>query len=90
MEIYCQNVNGLRTKTSQILRAVSESDVEIFMMTETNLDGSMMDNEIFTDDFMVFRNDRNENNNINQKHSGGGVLIAVARAISSERVTIRE
>lgn len=71
-------MNGLRTKSSQMLKEVAGSDANIFMLTETNLDDSMLDNELFTDNFIVFRNDRNVKNNLNNKRTGGGVLIAAA------------
>lgn len=83
MEIYAQNINGLRTKCSEILKEVAGSDSNIFMFTETNLEESILDNEVFTDNFIVFRNDRNDENNLNNKESGGGVLIAVDRKFPS-------
>lgn len=58
------------------------------MLTETNLDESMLDNEVFTDNFIVFRNDRNDENNFNNKDSGGGVLIAVERSFRAEKIGI--
>lgn len=61
-----------------MLKEVAGSDANIFMLTETNLDDSMLDNELFTDNFIVFRNDRNVKNNLNNKRTGGGVLIAAA------------
>ncbi|CRL08051.1 CLUMA_CG021135, isoform A [Clunio marinus] len=58
------------------------------MLTETNLDDSVLDNELFTDDYLVFRTDRNNNNNKINKMSGGGVLIAVSKKFSIKKVNL--
>ena len=49
---------------------------DLIVLTETHLDHSILDSEIFPSHFTVFRNDRK----INGRH-GGGVLIAVRDCI---------
>lgn len=88
MTIFAQNVNGLKSKTSKILCDSAGSSFDVFMLTETNLDDSVFDNELFIDDFSVFRNDRNERNNPLRKKSGGGVLIAVNHRFASKVVVV--
>lgn len=86
--IYAQNVNGLKTKTTEFLKESASSDFDIFLLTETNLDESFYDNEVFCDEFVVFRNDRNVRNNHFHKKSGGGVMIAVKHRFSSQAIQI--
>jgi exonuclease III len=88
VSIYAQNVNGLKTKLSKVLMETAGMDDDIFMFTESNLDDSVNDHEFFCDNFVVFRNDRNECNNHLRKKSGGGVLIAVNRSLPSKIVLI--
>ena len=52
---------------------------DIVVITETFLDGSILNSEIFPDGYVVFRHDRNRH--------GGGVLIAVSHCLSAVRWT---
>jgi hypothetical protein len=58
------------------------------MFTETNLDETVGDREIYVEDFIVFRNDRNILNNPLMKKSGGSVLIEVKRHLPSKILEI--
>lgn len=69
-----------------MMKETAGSEFNIFMMTETNLDESIADSEILTSDYLVFRNDRNVDNNLLNKKSGGGVLIAVDRQMSCRKI----
>ena len=59
--VYGQNINGMKSKAQDIKEKSSKSVV--YMFTETNLDDTVYDSEIFPDDFTVFRTDRNGYNN---------------------------
>ena len=67
--VYYQNVRGLNTKTVECLSAVSAQEHDLIALTETWLDDSMSDAELFDDRYLVFRRDRGSR--------GGGVLLAV-------------
>lgn len=80
---YYQNCNGLRSarKMNSYKNAIIENDYDVLAFVETNLDSSVRDLEIFTDDYVVFRHDRILSRT--PRTSGGGVLVALRRAYSS-------
>lgn len=51
---------------------------DIFVLTESWLSNEISSAEFFSSDYLVFRYDRNKNNN--NKTCGGGVLIAVKKS----------
>lgn len=73
--IYYQNVRGLRTKTDELLPNVLKQDADVIILTESNLNDSVYDHELFDKRYTVFRRDRFSSSSI--KHDGGGVVIAV-------------
>jgi hypothetical protein len=75
ISIYFQNVNRLRSKTSDVFRAVILNDFDIIVLLEISLVSSFHDQELFDDRYFVFRCDRSAASS--SKKSGGGVLIAV-------------
>lgn len=76
LNIYYQNVRGLKTKLSTTFLLSQHTDFDVLCLTETFLDSSVMDTEIFDSNiFAVFRTDRSRLNSL--KKTGGGVLIAV-------------
>ena len=81
VQIYYQNVRGLRTKTNSVYCESLQSDFEIICLTETYLNGSVFDGEIFCDDYQVFRRDRESTGST--KRDGGGVLVATKRTMDA-------
>lgn len=70
--VFYHNVNGLRTKTTDFCNAVQMSNYKIFVLTETGLNDSINNNEIFDDSFIVYRCDRSSSD----KTRKGGVLLS--------------
>lgn len=83
MNIYYQNVRGLRTKTSDFYANLCVENYDIVCLTETWLNESVGDSEIFSDMYEVYRKDRVSST----KKWGGGVLIAIKNIyLGSERI----
>lgn len=68
--IYYQNVRGLRTKVNDFYINILGHNYDLVFLTETWLSESIYNCELFTNDYNVFRKDRDIKR-------GGGVLIAV-------------
>lgn len=75
LQIYYQNVRGLKSKTRELFLASLTCDPDVICLTETWLDSSVTDTELFCDRFSVFRTDRNFD--LIRLTRGGGVLIAI-------------
>ncbi|CAB3229179.1 unnamed protein product [Arctia plantaginis] len=80
-KIYYQNVRGLKSRTDEIKAALSELPGHTLALTETNLDDSVYDSELFTPDYSVLRCDR-------QGGRGGGVLLAVRQPYQLRKVSL--
>jgi hypothetical protein len=65
---------------------VKSSEYKIFVLVETWLNESFQDTELFDDDWIIFRKDRNYANSGTKR--GGGVLIAVHRSLNSELLPV--
>ena len=82
---YYQNVRDLRTKLNDLRLTVSNSDFDVWVLTETWLDDSIPSSLITDDSYQIFRCDRNP---ANSSHSrGGGVLIACSANLSCSVLT---
>ena len=81
LRVYYQNVRGLRTKIDDFFLTVTECDYDVIVLTETWLDTNINSVQLFGNVFSVYRCDRNRQNST--KTRGGGVLIAVARHLTS-------
>lgn len=81
LRIYYQNVRGLRTKTENFYRQLCLSEFDIIALTETWLVDGITDTELFGDQYMVWRRDRDYC--LTGQTRGGGVLIAVRKSISA-------
>lgn len=79
LKVYYQNVRGLRSKTNEVLQAVSCADYDIIIFTETWLRNGVFNHEIFDKRYQVFRRDRGEFSS--NKSDGGGVLIAAKKSL---------
>lgn len=75
LNIYYQNVRGLRTKTHSFLRNVCLNSYDIIILTETWLMDSVYSSELFDGRYLVWRRDRDYSRTSQTR--GGGVLIAV-------------
>lgn len=84
LQVVYQNVRGLRTKINQFYLNSLETNNDVIIVTESWLDDSIADNELFDDKYVVYRADRDKV--LTGKSLGGGVLIAVNRNISSVEV----
>lgn len=84
LDIYYQNVRGIRTKTNYICQIITLSNYPIIALTETWLNENICNREIFDSRYIVYRRDRCLSRG--SKKDGGGVLVAVSRNIPSARV----
>src|SRR5436190_4893423 len=75
VEIFYQNVRGLRYKTTEFRLNILGSNWEIVALTETWLNDSISSSELFPPMYNVYRRDRCEART--GRSRGGGVLIAV-------------
>lgn len=81
ISVLYQNVRGLKTKTTAILKNSLNCDHKIICLTETWLNQSVLSSEIICDAYNVHRRDRETSSCI--KSEGGGVLIAVDKELKS-------
>ncbi|PNF31813.1 hypothetical protein B7P43_G09329, partial [Cryptotermes secundus] len=79
--IYYQNVRGLRTKYVEFYDNVCSTDFDIICLTETWLNDSCYDCNIFPSRYTVYRSDRVSTS----KARGGGVLTAIPSSLGSCR-----
>lgn len=84
LKIYYQNFRGLKTKTKDLRLATLLGDYDIIVGTETWLDDSVYDDELFSNNYYVYRRDR-QSTSLAGKY-GGGVLVAVSIKYHSKRM----
>ncbi|CAG4967484.1 unnamed protein product [Colias eurytheme] len=84
LNIYYQNTRGLRTKTHTFSRQVLCNQFDIIVLTETWLNSSVNNSELFDPRYIVYRRDRGDSKCC--KRDGGGVLIAVSRKLNSKQI----
>jgi hypothetical protein len=77
LAVFYTNARSIVNKVNKLDLEIANGSYDIIVLTETHLDSSIGDAEIFPDNYTVFRRDRN----INERH-GGGVLIAVLNSIN--------
>ena len=58
LSLYYQNVRGLRTKCSEFYLSSSTCNFDVIALSETWLNSSFYDSELFHSDFTVYRCDR--------------------------------
>ena len=71
LSIYYQNVRGLRTKCRDFYLSACACPYDIIVLTETWLNNSFFDNELFNDDFIVYRCDRTSLNSVYGRGGSG-------------------
>lgn len=86
MQLYYQNVRGLRTKTNELFNNVVISEYCVIALTETWLHEGINDGELFGENYLVFRKDRDQL--LTGKGRGGGVLLAVKNYYNAEQIHI--
>ena len=72
------NFQSIKTKQGQLYNMLDSIKPDIICGTETWIDNSIKDSQIFTPGYNIYRNDRNVN--------GGGVLLAVRDNLISSPV----
>lgn len=85
INVYYQNVRGLRTKLDYLIHNVPLHDYDVIIFTETWLNSSFFDSELGLSNYEIFRFDR-VGDNSNKR--GGGVLIAICKTYSSHIITV--
>lgn len=80
--IFYQNVRGLRTRVNDVYLSSVQSEYDIIALTETWLHPAINSGELFDETYNVYRKDRNNS----LRTRGGGVLLAVEKRLSTERV----
>ena len=73
----CFNARGIISKRLDLVVLLEEHHPDIVVITETFLNNSILDSELFSAQYADFRQDGN--------HHGGGILIAVREHISAIR-----
>lgn len=81
LSLFYQNVRGLRTKTNEFYLSTMQESFDLIFITETWLNGNIKDGEIFSDNYNVYRKDRDPI--LSGKKEGGGVLIGVRNTLNS-------
>lgn len=90
LQVFYQNVRGLNTKTHQFLNFTWENSTlfDVITCSETWLNESVLDSELFSSEYTVFRADRRSGSS--HRVRGGGVAIAVRSDISCVRMNIQK
>jgi hypothetical protein len=79
LEIFYQNVRGLRNKQTELFDNVCSMDFQIIFLTETWLNDTYFDHKLFPDSYTIFHSDRVSSS----KSRDGGVLTAVSSRVRS-------
>lgn len=75
LKVYYQNVNGMKTKVNDFRFSILTSDYDVIVLTETWLRDEYYDSELFNENYIVYRVDRDLS--VTTKKDGGGCIIAV-------------
>jgi hypothetical protein len=84
INFYYQNVRGLKTKLRECYLNSLQQNNTIVLLTETWLNSSIFNNELFNPEYTIYRKDRDLI--LTGKKDGGGILIAVSNKFPSERL----
>ena len=88
LEILYQNVRGLRTRVQQFYTNTLLNRYDIIAVTETWLHQGICNGELFEQNYVVFRKDRNETDSGATR--GGGLILAVDKKVLAERYSAIE
>jgi hypothetical protein len=86
MNLYYQNVRGLRTKTKDLLLGTQGCIHDVIILTESWLKDSVYDSEFKSDEYVAYRRDRDSKTS--HKKDGGGVLVLVKK--SSVKTSVQQ
>ena len=84
--MYYQNVRDFRTKCIEFYISSLVCNYDVIALSETWLNFSINDGELFHSDFTVYRCDRNSLSSVYLR--GGGVLISVRTHYPSEQILV--
>lgn len=79
LDIFYQNVRGLRTKSLEFYRNLLKNNFDIILITETWLTTGVLDGEVCDSRYDLFRLDRNYV--LTNTTRGGGVMVLVRREL---------
>ena len=82
VSIFYANSRSLVNKINQLELEIATYQYDLMVFTETHLDSSILDSELFPSSYTVFRRDRVQNG-----RRGSGILIAVRDTL---RASVRE
>ena len=82
VSVFYANSRSLVNKINQLELEIATYQYDLMVFTETHLDSSILDSELFPSIYTVFRRDRVQNG-----RRGGGILIAVRDTL---RASVRE
>lgn len=91
INIYYQNVRGIRSKHKKFHCNSTSFDYSIVALTETWLNSSFYSSEYFDKSYLVYRTDRKLNGSATRKKKkkkGGGTLIAVHNSFMSSAIRL--
>ncbi|CAH2218045.1 jg13431, partial [Pararge aegeria aegeria] len=74
IELFYQNVRGLRTKLEEFYESVASSNSDLFAITETGCNESINDAELIPPGYTIIRCDRTDG-----RKQGGAFLVATSR-----------
>ncbi|CAC5424734.1 unnamed protein product [Mytilus coruscus] len=74
------NCQSIRNKQHQVQNLIDSKKPDVMIMTETWLDSSITNSQIFPPEYNIYRKDRKENK------TGGGVLIAIHNKFLSTEI----
>ena len=85
VQLYYQNVRGLRTKLCAFQTATAANQFDIVCITESRLHSSIRDSEVINSTYNIYRKDR-----ISQasEQMSGGIFIACKRYLHTEPSSI--
>lgn len=86
IEVYYQNINGLRTKLVELSHNVARCNYDVIMFTETSLNSNFLNAELGMQNYTIYRKDRNVA--LTGRERNGGVLIAVLNEYKSRSVQL--
>lgn len=84
MTVYYQNVRGLRSKLDNFRLEMLVNDYPVIALTETWLNSSVNNSELFPGNYNVLRCDRDESSSGMSR--GGGVVLAINNSIKVHRL----
>lgn len=85
LNIFYQNVRGIRTKTVSVRNKILINNYDIICFSETWLNSTVFSEELFDDRYVIFRRDRESTKSLSKE--GGGVLAAVSKKLIVSRKT---